>query len=114
MEAGHMGNPALVRQGEARRARMLAFIREFVASHGFAPSLHEIGADVELSTNAVRNHLKRLERERHIRCATASPEPFRSWGSRVEPGLPPRGARETDSPLTDPSKMLVGNFSTPR
>lgn len=54
----------LVAQGEKRRAQILAFIREFIETKGYSPSIAEIGDAVGVvSPNAVRNHLHKLQDE---------------------------------------------------
>jgi repressor LexA len=48
-------------QGEARRAQIMTFIREYMLESGYAPSMHEISAATGMSSaNAARNHLTQL------------------------------------------------------
>lgn len=43
------------------KKRILQFIKDYIAQHGYAPSVREIGSAVGLlSTNTVYNHLHRL------------------------------------------------------
>ena len=44
-----------------RQARILAFIREYIAEHGYAPSLREIGEDEHLHLSSVAHQLTELE-----------------------------------------------------
>lgn len=47
-----------------RQAQVLAFLRSFVAEHGYAPSLREIGDHLGVrSLNTVHDHLHALERK---------------------------------------------------
>jgi hypothetical protein len=47
-----------------RRAEVLRFIADYIGEHGYAPTLREIGTGANLgSTNAVCDHLSRLERD---------------------------------------------------
>lgn len=57
-------NPALVRQGEERRTKILGYIREYVGDKGYAPNIVEIAQAVDLgSPNGVRFHLQTLQKE---------------------------------------------------
>lgn len=74
-----------------RQARMKAFIEEYVADHGYAPTYREIMKNVGIpSLSVVRYNLERLEKEgllersprvaRGIRPKTAGIKPIRVWG----------------------------------
>lgn len=50
-----------------RQSDVLAFIRSYVAAKGYAPSLHEIGAALGLSSLAtVHKHLENLKEKGYI------------------------------------------------
>lgn len=52
----------------ARQRRVLEFVVSFVASHGYAPTLREIGAELGIrSTNGVSDHLRLIERKGYLR-----------------------------------------------
>jgi repressor LexA len=54
----------VTKQDQQRAERILDFIREAVAEHGYPPSVREIAEAVGLaSTSAVHHHLVKLERE---------------------------------------------------
>ncbi len=42
------------------QARLLAFIRAFIAEHGYSPTIKEMGAGIVAHRDAVRLALKRL------------------------------------------------------
>lgn len=57
-----MANPVLIAQGAERRVDMVRYIREYCATHGFAPTITEIADGVGLSSpNGTRLHLLRLQ-----------------------------------------------------
>lgn len=57
-------NPALIRQGEERRTKILGFIRDYVAEKGYAPNINEIAKATGLvSPNGVRLHLQTLQED---------------------------------------------------
>lgn len=59
-----MAGSALLAQGIDRRRAILRFVKEYVKREGYAPSIAEIAAGVELSSNtAVRHHLETLRDE---------------------------------------------------
>lgn len=59
-----MAGSALIAQGIDRRRAILRFIKDFVKKEGCSPSIAEIAAGVELSSNtAVRHHLQVLRDE---------------------------------------------------
>lgn len=69
-----MANPALVKHGQEQRERIMAFVHAFVASNGYSPSLHEIGAHIGVaSVSATRNHLLRLQKDGRIRLQRGRP-----------------------------------------
>jgi repressor LexA len=81
-----------------RQARMKAFIEEYVASHGYAPTYREIMKHVGIpSLSVVRYNLERLQREgmldrsprvaRGIRPKTTGVKPIRVWGY-IQAGQP--------------------------
>lgn len=52
------------KRGAAHREEILAYIAEFVVSHGYPPTIREICAGVGAdSTSTVEYHLKRLARD---------------------------------------------------
>lgn len=53
----------------ARQAQALDFIREHIASRGFAPSVAEIGAHLNVSSNAANDLLVALQKKGYIRRA---------------------------------------------
>lgn len=74
-----------------RQARMKAFIEEYIADHGFAPTYREIMKNVGIpSLSVVRYNLERLQREgllersprvaRGIRPKSVGVKPIRIWG----------------------------------
>ena len=51
----------------ARQLEVLAFLRSFVARHGYAPSLREIGTALSIaSTNGVNDHIRALARKGYV------------------------------------------------
>lgn len=51
-----------------RQESILTFIKEHIASHGYPPTLREIGARFGIrSTNAINDHLRAMERKGHLR-----------------------------------------------
>lgn len=57
-----MAANSLIEQGEKRREQILAFVREYIHTKGYSPSIAEIGKAVGIvSPNAVRNHLHRMQ-----------------------------------------------------
>lgn len=52
----------------ARQQKVLDFLAEYAAAHGYPPTLREIGAHMGIrSTNGVNDHLRALERKGLIR-----------------------------------------------
>jgi SOS-response transcriptional repressor LexA len=59
---------AIRRAPTARQLKVLDFLREYTATHGYPPTLREIGAHMGIrSTNGVNDHLRALERKGLIR-----------------------------------------------
>jgi SOS-response transcriptional repressor LexA len=57
-----MASADLIEQGRQRRAEILACIASFHGKHGYAPSIAQIAAAVQLSSHsAVRHHLGLLK-----------------------------------------------------
>ncbi|HEX7828662.1 MAG TPA: FeoC-like transcriptional regulator [Thermoanaerobaculia bacterium] len=51
-----------------RQHEVLAFLREYIAANGYAPSYGEIAAHFQFKTQAtVHEHLTNLERKGHLR-----------------------------------------------
>lgn len=52
----------------ARQREVLTFIEGFIATHGYPPTLRDIGAGMNItSTNGVSDHLIALERKGYVR-----------------------------------------------
>lgn len=50
------------------QSRILAIIKAFIASHGYSPSIRELGTAAGISSvNGTRDHLLRLEAKGYIR-----------------------------------------------
>lgn len=81
-----------------RQARILDFVRGYLAANGYPPTLREIGAHMGIrSTNGVNDHQRALERKGHIERL-----PMLSRGIRlVAPGIerPPQPA-----PIASPAE----------
>jgi repressor LexA len=59
-----MAGAAAIAQGIERRRSIMRFIKSYTRREGFAPSLDEIAAAVDLrSKNAVRHHLDLLAKQ---------------------------------------------------
>lgn len=53
--------------GRSQRDRVLAFVTEFIAEHGWAPTMQEIADALGLaSRSTVQEHLRQLHREGRI------------------------------------------------
>ncbi|MFG3701533.1 transcriptional repressor LexA [Micromonospora sp. NPDC047620] len=84
-----------------RQRQILTMIREWVAQHGYPPTVREIGVAVGLgSPSSVTHHLKALERHRLIRRTPGGP---RAVNARPMTGRDPssesEARRETMIPL---------------
>jgi repressor LexA len=67
-----------------RQQRMLVFIRDYLAGHGYPPSNREIGKATKISsTSVVDYNLRRLERKGHLVC-----EPKVSRGIKLSAAVP--------------------------
>lgn len=63
-----MAGERLLKQGIARRKKIMRFLEKYIAKEGISPTFQEIADAVELvSPNATRNHLRRLELEGKIK-----------------------------------------------
>lgn len=82
-----------------RQARILDFVRGYLAANGYPPTLREIGAHMGIrSTNGVNDHLRALERKGHIERL-----PLLSRGIRlVAPGL---GRPPQPAPIASPTEV---------
>lgn len=77
----------------ARQQRILTFVREWVAQHGYAPSVREIGEAVGLaSPSSVKYQLEVLERHGLIRRAANSPRALDLADRRPGPAQGGNGA----------------------
>lgn len=71
-----------------RRAQILDFIRESVATKGFPPSIREIGASVGLSSSStVHSHLIALEETGHLKRDPSRPRSMTVSGMEMRPRL---------------------------
>lgn len=88
----------------ARQQEMLDLIREHVATHGWPPTVRELGARMGIrSTNGVIDHLKALERKgfiarndmlsRGIRLIDGHPLPPPQPSPQGQPGVTTRSPR---------------------
>jgi SOS-response transcriptional repressor LexA len=50
-----------------RQSLALAFVREFITDHGYAPSLTEVGAGCNVGASAAHSLIRGLEKRGHIR-----------------------------------------------
>ncbi len=50
-----------------RQLRILVFIREYTLSHGFPPSIRDIGEHFQIAPPSVLSHLKAIEKKGFIR-----------------------------------------------
>ncbi|OJF11464.1 transcriptional repressor LexA [Couchioplanes caeruleus] len=83
----------------ARQQRILAFVREWVSQHGYAPSVREIGDAVGLaSPSSVKYQLGVLERHGLIRRAANSPRAL-DLTDRRRPGPAHSGNSAVTIPL---------------
>ena len=58
----------LRRELTLRQARVLAAVEEFILGHGYAPTIRQLGAALEIpSPSAVLKHLRSLERKGYLR-----------------------------------------------
>ena len=54
----------LAQEGEVRRSQIVEFIRDYIQTHGYSPSMNDIGEAVGLSSpNSVRGHIHKLRDE---------------------------------------------------
>ena len=104
-----------------RQARILDVIRDFTETHGYPPSVREIGERVGLSSSStVQSHLKSLERRglvhrdptkpRALVAGTADGAPERSRVERAV--LPIVGKVAAGTPITA-AENLEGEFPVP-
>lgn len=62
-----MAGQQLISQGENRRAAILEFVRSYVASNGWAPTIQEVADAVGLvSPNSTRGHLHKLAEQGYL------------------------------------------------
>ena len=63
-----MAGKELIAQGEERRQHILAFIRNYLTAHGWAPTIAEIAEAVGLvSPNSTRRHLLKLQEAGYLK-----------------------------------------------
>lgn len=51
----------------SRQRDVLAFVRGYLASHGYPPSVRELAETLDITGNAVHGHLTAIERKGHLR-----------------------------------------------
>jgi repressor LexA len=65
----------LIDQGVARRESILQYLRTYIESNGYPPSMAEIAEEEGIAKSAIRHHLYRLQRDGII---TMTPSKYRS------------------------------------
>ena len=74
------------RVNHGKTEQVLEFIREFYASHGFDPTIREIGRGVGLqSTSTVAGYLNRMTRDGLITSIPGTPRSIQTAESKVLP-----------------------------
>lgn len=61
--------PVAPRPLTRRQNEVVRFVRRFVATNGFPPTLREIGSELGMNHNAVAGHLSAVERKGVLRRA---------------------------------------------
>jgi len=61
-----MADPKLVRLGEEKAEAVFAFLQQYIADVGIAPTTREIGEAVGTSPNQVGRYLRRLDEQGRI------------------------------------------------
>lgn len=69
-----MADPELIRQGEQSDRAVLAFVKRYIKTHGYPPTLREIAAGKggPNTANGVRASLQRLEGKGKVKVSGAS------------------------------------------
>ena len=84
------------RVNHGKTEQILEFIREFCASHGFGPTIREIGRGVGLqSTSTVAGYLSRMTRDGLITSIPGTPRSIQT----AEPKVPPAACEDGSSVL---------------
>ena len=84
------------RVNHGKTEQILEFIREFCASHGFGPTIREIGRGVGLqSTSTVAGYLKRMTRDGLITSIPGTPRSIQT----AEPKVLPAACKDGSSVL---------------
>ena len=84
------------RVSHGKTEQILEFIREFCASHGFGPTIREIGRGVGLqSTSTVAGYLKRMTRDGLITSIPGTPRSIQT----AEPKVLPAACKDGSSVL---------------
>ena len=84
------------RVSHGKTEQILEFIREFCASHGFGPTIREIGRGVGLqSTSTVAGYLKRMTRDGLITSIPGTPRSILT----AEPKVLPAACKDGSSVL---------------
>ena len=84
------------RVSHGKTEQILEFIREFCASHGFGPTIREIGRGVGLkSTSTVAGYLSRMTRDGLITSIPGAPRSIQT----AEPKAPPIDCEDGSSVL---------------
>ncbi len=91
-----------------RQRRILVFLKEHIDSHGYPPSMREVGAACELaSTSSVSHQLRMLERKGFIRRDLNRPRALEIYLPDAKPSMRPRVADETNISESLPTPAFV-------
>jgi repressor LexA len=106
-----------------RQAEVLEFLKDYIAMHGYPPTLREVGDNFGMaSTRASSDHLKALERKGHIRIQEgiarglqlidqASPGSLRLVPGMRAPQVLPLVGRIAAGPLSDAIEDVIDRIS---
>jgi len=86
----------------ARQARVLRFVEEHIARHGFAPSVREVAAAMRIGTpKGAADHLKALERKGYLERSRGRSRALRVTrdSSGARPGIPIVGRIAAGAPI---------------
>ncbi|HPU12756.1 MAG TPA: transcriptional repressor LexA [Aeromicrobium sp.] len=91
-----------------RQRRILVFLKNHIDSHGYPPSMREVGAACELaSTSSVSHQLRMLERKGFIRRDPNRPRALEVYLPDSKPTMRQRPSDETGSGDAAPAPALI-------
>ncbi len=105
-----------------RQAQVLEFIKDFLAAHGYPPTVREVAAHFGFkSPRAAHDHMKALQRKGYIRSAPKQPRALEVLHPAAAQGIPVLGRIAAGEPILavaeaeevldlDPSFFGAGEF----